>query len=280
MGRVTVRQVAAGRRLRRDRLARLRGSAQVVRSCASGCSASIEEHGYRPSHFGRALAERRHGALGLVFPGLSGPYFSELIQGFEPRRSRPATACSSSAPTSAPTPTRRSSTWPAGSTGWRSTAAPSPTALLELAGRCRVVVMAGEDRPGVRRGAGRQQRHRACAHPPPAGRPRLPAAGLRRHPRRLARRQRAAGRRSWPPTAAPVARRRPSRCASALQQSDGVIAAGQLLAGGPPRSGGLRQRRDRARPADRRAGRGSGCPTTWPSPASTTCPWPRWSRPT
>ena len=43
----------------------------------------IEEHGYRPSHFGRALAERRHGALGLVFPGLSGPYFSELIQGFE-----------------------------------------------------------------------------------------------------------------------------------------------------------------------------------------------------
>ena len=38
---------------------------------------------YCSSHLGQALAERRHGALGLVFPGLSGPYYGELIQGFE-----------------------------------------------------------------------------------------------------------------------------------------------------------------------------------------------------
>jgi LacI family transcriptional regulator len=44
---------------------------------------AIERHGYRPDHRGRALAARRHGAVGLVFPGLSGPYFGELIQGFE-----------------------------------------------------------------------------------------------------------------------------------------------------------------------------------------------------
>lgn len=60
-----------------------RGSAQVSPELRERVLRVIEEHGYRPNHFGRALAERRHGALGLVFPGLSGPYFSELIQGFE-----------------------------------------------------------------------------------------------------------------------------------------------------------------------------------------------------
>jgi LacI family transcriptional regulator len=44
---------------------------------------AIERHGYRPDHRGRALAAGRHGAVGLVFPGLAGPYFGELIQGFE-----------------------------------------------------------------------------------------------------------------------------------------------------------------------------------------------------
>ena len=62
-----------------------RGSTQVDPELRDRVLRVIEEHGYRPSHFGRALAERRHGALGLVFPGLSGPYFSELIQGFEER---------------------------------------------------------------------------------------------------------------------------------------------------------------------------------------------------
>jgi LacI family transcriptional regulator len=60
-----------------------RGSTQVDPELRERVLRVIEEQGYRPSHFGRALAERRHGALGLVFPGLSGPYFSELIQGFE-----------------------------------------------------------------------------------------------------------------------------------------------------------------------------------------------------
>ncbi|MFC4494764.1 LacI family DNA-binding transcriptional regulator [Streptomyces ovatisporus] len=60
-----------------------RGSAQVSPELRERVMRVIEEHGYRPNHFGRALAEKRHGSLGLVFPGLSGPYFSELIQGFE-----------------------------------------------------------------------------------------------------------------------------------------------------------------------------------------------------
>lgn len=60
-----------------------RGIGQVSPETRRRVLATIEAHGYRPSHLGRALAERRHGALGLVFPGLSGPYYAELIQGFE-----------------------------------------------------------------------------------------------------------------------------------------------------------------------------------------------------
>jgi LacI family transcriptional regulator len=83
-GRVTVRQVAALAGVSPATVSRVsRGSTQVDPELRERVLRVIEEQGYRPSHFGRALAERRHGALGLVFPGLSGPYFSELIQGFE-----------------------------------------------------------------------------------------------------------------------------------------------------------------------------------------------------
>lgn len=44
---------------------------------------AISELGYRPSHFGQALVDRKHSALGVVFPGLSGPYYYDVIQGFE-----------------------------------------------------------------------------------------------------------------------------------------------------------------------------------------------------
>ncbi|TDN91456.1 LacI family DNA-binding transcriptional regulator [Microbacterium sp. BK668] len=45
--------------------------------------AVITELQYRPSELGRALATQRHGVLGLVLPGLSGPYFAELMSGAE-----------------------------------------------------------------------------------------------------------------------------------------------------------------------------------------------------
>jgi len=83
-GRITVRRVAELAGVSPATVSRVsRGSTQVDPELRKRVLKVIEEHGYRPSHFGRALAERRHGALGLVFPGLSGPYFSELIQGFE-----------------------------------------------------------------------------------------------------------------------------------------------------------------------------------------------------
>jgi LacI family transcriptional regulator, galactose operon repressor len=82
--RVTVRRVAEMAGVSPATVSRVsRGSTQVSPELRDRVLRVIEEHGYKPSHFGRALAERRHGALGLVFPGLSGPYFSELIQGFE-----------------------------------------------------------------------------------------------------------------------------------------------------------------------------------------------------
>ncbi len=38
---------------------------------------------YTPSHLGRQLAERRHAANGIVFPDLSGPYYAEVVLGYE-----------------------------------------------------------------------------------------------------------------------------------------------------------------------------------------------------
>ncbi len=38
---------------------------------------------YTPSQLGRQLAERRHAANGIVFPDLSGPYFAEVVLGYE-----------------------------------------------------------------------------------------------------------------------------------------------------------------------------------------------------
>ncbi len=38
---------------------------------------------YTPSQLGRQLAERRYAANGIVFPDLSGPYFAEVVLGYE-----------------------------------------------------------------------------------------------------------------------------------------------------------------------------------------------------
>ncbi len=46
---------------------------------------AIEELGYRPNGAGRALAEQRAHAIGIVFPDLSGPYYSAVIGGCEER---------------------------------------------------------------------------------------------------------------------------------------------------------------------------------------------------
>lgn len=60
-----------------------RGFEQVSATTRDRVLEAIDDLNYRPSHFGRALVKRRHGALGIVFPGLRGPYYSEVIHGFE-----------------------------------------------------------------------------------------------------------------------------------------------------------------------------------------------------
>ena len=82
--RKTVRQIAELAGVSIATVSRVsRGIGQVSPDTRQRVMDTIQAHGYRPSHLGRALAQGRHGALGLVFPGLSGPYYAELIQGFE-----------------------------------------------------------------------------------------------------------------------------------------------------------------------------------------------------
>lgn len=44
---------------------------------------AIDSAGYRPSAIGRALSYQRTSTLGIVLPGLGGPYFAALIEGAE-----------------------------------------------------------------------------------------------------------------------------------------------------------------------------------------------------
>ena len=62
-----------------------RGKDVVARETRDRVLRAIEELGYRPNGTGRALAEQRTDAIGIVFPDLSGPYYSEVIAGCEDR---------------------------------------------------------------------------------------------------------------------------------------------------------------------------------------------------
>ncbi|HEX2773188.1 MAG TPA: LacI family DNA-binding transcriptional regulator [Micromonosporaceae bacterium] len=82
--RLTVREIAQLAGVSVATVSRVsNGTGQVSPEMRERVLAAIEAYGYRPSRLGQALARSRHGAVGLVFPGLAGPYFSEVIQGFE-----------------------------------------------------------------------------------------------------------------------------------------------------------------------------------------------------
>ncbi len=61
----------------------LRESGPVASGTRARVLAAVEELRFTPSRLGRALAERRHAANGIVFPDLSGPYFAEVVLGYE-----------------------------------------------------------------------------------------------------------------------------------------------------------------------------------------------------
>jgi LacI family transcriptional regulator len=60
-----------------------RGSGPVAAGTRERVVRAIEQLDYRPSPNARSLAAKRHEATGIVFPNLSGPYYSEVIYGFE-----------------------------------------------------------------------------------------------------------------------------------------------------------------------------------------------------
>lgn len=60
-----------------------RGTAPVQSETRERVLRAIQELGYRPSRAARSLAGDRHEATGIVFPDLSGPYYSEVILGYE-----------------------------------------------------------------------------------------------------------------------------------------------------------------------------------------------------
>ena len=61
----------------------LRGTAPVAEATRDRVVDAMAALHFTPSRLGRSLAERHHAANGIVFPDLSGPYFAEVVLGYE-----------------------------------------------------------------------------------------------------------------------------------------------------------------------------------------------------
>ena len=61
----------------------LSGSAPVAEATRARVLDAADELRWRPNRLARAFVEQTHGAIGIVFPDLAGPYYSQVIQGFE-----------------------------------------------------------------------------------------------------------------------------------------------------------------------------------------------------
>jgi LacI family transcriptional regulator len=81
---VTIYEVAARANVSIATVSRvLRGSPSVAPTTRRRVLDAVDHLRYTPSRLGRSLAERRHAAHGIVFPDLSGPYFAEVVLGYE-----------------------------------------------------------------------------------------------------------------------------------------------------------------------------------------------------
>ncbi|MGH8823797.1 MAG: LacI family DNA-binding transcriptional regulator [Jiangellaceae bacterium] len=81
---VTIRDVAAHAGVSIATVSRvLRGTAPVTAATRDRVLASVADLRFTPSPLGRALAEGRHAANGIVFPDLSGPYYADVLLGYE-----------------------------------------------------------------------------------------------------------------------------------------------------------------------------------------------------
>jgi LacI family transcriptional regulator len=61
----------------------LRDSDLVTEATRARVRAAVEALNYTPNQSGRSLAEGRHAANGIVFPDLTGPYYAEVVLGYE-----------------------------------------------------------------------------------------------------------------------------------------------------------------------------------------------------
>src|SRR5262245_52020022 len=61
----------------------LRGSDLVTEETRARVLAAAAELRFTPNRSGRSLAEGRHAANGIVFPDLVGPYYAEVVLGYE-----------------------------------------------------------------------------------------------------------------------------------------------------------------------------------------------------
>ena len=61
----------------------LRGSELVTEATRERVRAAAAELRFTPNRSGRSLAEGRHAANGIVFPDLVGPYYAEVVLGYE-----------------------------------------------------------------------------------------------------------------------------------------------------------------------------------------------------
>ncbi len=82
--RPTIRDVASKAGVSIATVSRALRDPQIVsKETQSKVALAAQELDYVPNHLGRQLAERRHAANGIVFPDLSGPYFAEVVLGYE-----------------------------------------------------------------------------------------------------------------------------------------------------------------------------------------------------
>ena len=80
----TIRDVARHAGVSIATVSRVMRDSQTVRpDTRDRVLAAADELEYTPSQLGRQLAERRHAANGIVFPDLSGPYYAEVVLGYE-----------------------------------------------------------------------------------------------------------------------------------------------------------------------------------------------------
>ena len=84
MQQTTIRDVARQAGVSIATVSRVMRDSQTVRpDTRDRVLSAARELQYTPSQLGRQLAERRHAANGIVFPDMSGPYYAEVVLGYE-----------------------------------------------------------------------------------------------------------------------------------------------------------------------------------------------------